>query len=332
MPIFIRRAVLLPILGLQLASTLSLEPSQYPAEVRLKAGVLHAPPFAIVEETWQNETGKNVTAISFRGFQIDLLERMKIFAANDGVDLKVELTESPRLYADAFNLLANDCNTTANQNLLEDCQKFDVIIGNYYSNGERWMRADLSPSWKGTSLATIKFTQKNHTSPDLTILAQAEEVGASVCVPKGTYLSKVVQNKFPGAQYIHCDQSQNECILMLKNESCVLYANDEMLLDYIVQQDPTLKLTGESFNAQYLVWPMKANLDQKVSKLLKKWIYDAVQNATVDELYSNYFGNQFCPLGTSGVQCKLPCDPGRSISQSILVFPSKIVAKALIPF
>lgn len=60
---------------------------EFPSSITLRAGVLHAPPFATVDIL---EDG----SIEYGGFQVDLLQRMKIFAARDNVDLQVELKPS----------------------------------------------------------------------------------------------------------------------------------------------------------------------------------------------------------------------------------------------
>lgn len=284
-----------------LTNALQLDASHFPSAVHLKAAVLHSPPMAIVERLESGET-------SFSGFQIDLLERLKIFAAQDGVDLHLDLMQSPPLYSHAFNLLANDCNTTANPNKLEDCHHYDMIIGDYYTNADRYMRADLSPPWMSSSMATIKYVEKEYGIPDVTTLAEAETEKAAVCLPMGTYLSQVVQQRFPAGQYVHCDMN-SDCIGLLQNGSCSLYAQDELLLKYTVSHEVSLELTGETFNSQYYVWPMKVDLTSLASKLMKKWMYDAIQNATLDELYVQYFKNGQCPLGTAGENCDLPCDP-----------------------
>lgn len=68
-------------------------------------------------------------------------------------------------------------------------------------------------------------------------------------------------------------------------------------------------LSHKSFNTQYLVWPLKYDLPTVTTILLKKWIYTAVSNATLDDLYFTYFQKALCPIGTAGEDCELPCDP-----------------------
>ena len=54
---------------------------------------------------------------------------------------------------------------------------------------------------------------------------------------------------------------------------------------------------------------MSLDLDPMVSLLMNRWIFAAVTNATLDELYFQYFQKALCPIGTAGEACELPCDP-----------------------
>lgn len=281
---------------------------QAPTEINLRAGVIHAPPFAIIDE----DIGGN---LKFSGFEPELLKRLQIFAKEDNVTLTVELDRSPPQYGNALDLVANDCNTTENPQELNDCQIFDLIVGDYYCNPERSIRVDFTPSWLRTTMSTIKYIDKKKGGADYTTLTQAAQAGATVCVPDGTYLMTVVMAKFPKANYLKCDMGV-DCLDLLKSEQCVLYVNDELLLRAEQAEDPTLEVTREQFNTQYLVWPMSYNLPPVVSLLFKKWMYAAVSNATLDELYFEYFQKQLCPVGTAGQDCELPCDPDHGTSDA----------------
>merc|ERR1719162_2979055 len=92
--------------------------------ITLRAGVLLNAPYADYNET----TGM------FSGFEIDALEHMKIFATQQGYTLDLELELLELTYGDALDLIANDCNTTTNPSPYEDCQKYDLIIGDYFVN------------------------------------------------------------------------------------------------------------------------------------------------------------------------------------------------------
>ena len=90
---------------------------EYPSHISLRAGVLHAPPFAHVDKA---DDG----TISYRGFQPDMLESLKVFAAQDNVTLDFDLSPSPRQYGAALDLVANDCLEGSGNNTAE-CSKFE---------------------------------------------------------------------------------------------------------------------------------------------------------------------------------------------------------------
>lgn len=165
------------------------------------------------------------------------------------------------------------------------------------------MRADLSPSWLRSTTTTLKFLDKTRSTTDYTTLKEAEEARATVCVPKGTFMERFAWEKFPRGNYIGCEPNNGECVRWLKAENCALFVYDELILHYIASQDYTLEVTRETFNTQYMIWPMKESLPSVTTRLMKKWIYQAVQNNTLDDLYFQYFKNQLCPQGTAGVNC-----------------------------
>ena len=287
---------------------------QFPPNISLRGGVLHAPPFATVEE---QPDGSYI----YGGFQVDLLERMIQFAAQDNITLTIHMSPSPPQYGPALDLVANDCNTTENPNTLEDCNRFDFIVGNYYATAERGLRVHLSPAWLRSTITTIKYLGKKGT--DVTTLTQASKAKASVCLKEGTFYAGVVRDKFPHAEFFGCPD-QEACIDSLKNESCVLYASDELQLRYVAAWDPTLEVTREQFNTQYIVWPFSYDLPVETRLLMDKWVRDAITNATMDELYFKFFQKALCPVGTAGENCELPCDPdhGAADAQGVCVCES----------
>ena len=291
----------------------------YPSEITLRAGVLHAPPFAMINDT--------VWPYSYSGFQMDLLDRLKIFAQRDNVTLTVHLSPSPPQYGDALDLVANDClanndgNNSNNNNITsttrqeDECHQFDLIVGDYYCNDARSMRVDFTPSWLRTTMSTAKKINNNDDDNDpaasrrtITTLTQASQEKATVCVPDGTYLMHVVMDTFPAAHYLKCPTAA-ACLAALHRDDCVLYADDELQLRYRAALDPSLEVTREHFHTQYLVWPLRDDLPAATARWLKKWIYAAVANATLDDLYFAYFRQELCPVGTAGPMCELPCDP-----------------------
>ena len=237
--------------------------------------------------------------------QIDLLDRLKLFALEDDVKLDFILKPSPPQYGAAFNLVANDCNTTENPYRAEECDEFDMIVANFYSTPARSLRSHLSPSWLRSTISTMKFTEKKSLR-DVTTMGQASDFGVPVCLTGGTFYAGVVQSKFPDINFVFCGD-QDVCIGKLKTEECGLYASDELQLRHRAANDLTLDVTPESFNTQYITWAIKDKVPNV--RWLEKWIYQAVTNTTMDELYFKYFQKELCPVGSAGAKCELPCDP-----------------------
>ena len=144
---------------------------------------------------------------------------MKIFASDINVTLSFQFSPSPPMYGDAFDLVANDCNTSVNENPLEDCNKFDFIVANFYATPERTLRAKLSPPWLRSTISTIKYLDK--TSPDYTTLAQASDARADVCLKNGTFYAGLVKEKFPNCNFVSCPDLDG-CLQALKEEQCVV--------------------------------------------------------------------------------------------------------------
>lgn len=304
-----------------------------PSNLRLRAGILHAPPFAIRDVLYDG-------AIRFRGFQIDLLDRLSQFALEDNVTLTFEMSTAPSQYDDAFNTVAKDCEQLLGAGN-ETCSQFDLIVGDFYVNPSRSLRVDFTPSWLRTTMSTVRLKPEDHDNnllrrdrqEDFMTLKQAETAYETVCVPAGTYIMEVVMGKFPHADYYKCF-SPEDCLRALQDKICVLYADDELLLRHRASLDDRLEVTREQLNTQYLVWPMRRDLSPIVSDYIKRWMYAAVANATLDELYFKYFQKELCPVGTAGGKlhatnlcqptmtsmnsmgyylfvenCELPCDP-----------------------
>lgn len=291
---YLTAATLMAPLLLMFATSDALE---YPASITLRAGVLKAPPFANYDDS-ENPT-------SYSGYMVDMLEQLQLFASEDGVDLKFELAVSPPQYGPAFDLVADDCNTTANPNLKEDCLKFDMIVACYYVNPDRSIRAKLTPAWMPTSMSTVV-----RAGEDYMTLIQASSKGASVCLIEGTYILKVVMELFGGVARHDCP-TLFDCLEELKAGKCELVVGDEKELSYLAMQDKFLEMTRERFNYQYFVWAMKRyGLDPTVQMLMDKWIYNGVASGALDTLFNKYFVEGVtCSVGTAGENCELPCDP-----------------------
>ena len=117
-----------------------------------------------------------------------------------------------------------------------------------------------------------------------------------------------MMEKFPHANFYKCP-SPTDCIEKLKKDQCSRYADDELLLRYRTLSDSALQLNSEKYFTQYLAWPTSYTINKDVSILLKKWIYAAIVDNTLDKLYATYFEHQLCPIGTAGTNCTDPCHP-----------------------
>lgn len=274
----------------------------FPEEIIIRAGVLHAIPYAMVQEQADG-------TISYQGFQIDLLQRLEAFALTmDKVNLTFDLSPSPNKYSYALDLIANDCNTTEKPYPLEDCQKFDMIVGDYYVNPERSLRIEFTPQWLRTTVSALKLNN-NEKPSQITSLTQAEKAGAKVCLVEGAaVVVNAVQQTFPDV-VVHPCTNQNECIQVLKAGDCALYPDDELQLVYRALQDSEITVTREQFKTQYNTWIMSYNLSEVVRRGMKRWLYAAIQNATVDELYAKYFEAEICTFGLAGPNCTDYCHP-----------------------
>ncbi|KAL7539042.1 hypothetical protein ACHAXR_008995 [Thalassiosira sp. AJA248-18] len=276
--------------------------------IALRVGVFLAPPFAM----YDSEQG------IYNGFLIDFLCHLQVFAQQDGYNLHFDLSPAPPLYNDALDLVANDCNTTNNTAPLEECQQFDLIVGDYYATASRSVRVNLSPPWLHTTISSVKTVTDTDAVVEgqidvstLTELQARYAKSGTACVPEGTSIQSLVMEKFPAIKYKKC-LTPRECISWLKDGSCSLYADDEMLLKYRVANDSILELSGEQFNTKYLVWPMSFKMDPNVTMLLEKWMYAAI--SVVDQLTDTYFGANLCPLGLSGKKCDQSCDRNHGVS------------------
>ena len=78
--------------------------ANFPSQIKLRGGVLHAPPFAYLEPA----TDDDGVEPSFQGFQIDLLELLKLYAEKDNVTLDVDLSLAPPQYDIAFHHVAGE--------------------------------------------------------------------------------------------------------------------------------------------------------------------------------------------------------------------------------
>ena len=273
-----------------------------PRQLTFRVGLLHAPPFAIIEEDKSEVLG----GYKFDGFSPDLLRAMVGYARIDNVVLNIEMSLSPPQYTTAFDLVANDCLELRYNEA--NCTQFDILGANFYGTPSRSVRAGLSPPLLRSTISTVKYIDKSPNSKDYTTFAEVEEDGATVCIKEGTFYANLVKTLYPRATYHMCPDVDS-CLDALKTEQCVLSADDELQIRYRVARDPTLDITRESFNTQYIVWAIRHDLPTSHVQLFEKWMWAANMNRTNEILYSQYFQKALCPVGTAGESCELPCDP-----------------------
>lgn len=291
------------LITLLFAATLSGSAAQiYPAEVTLHAGV--------------------IPSSAFGNFQADLLDCLIKIALEDNVTLTVEQKILQEQYGPNLALISADCNpgeTTDVKGESYYCSDYDFIIGDFWPNPERYTIVDFSPPWLTTSLSTMKYTEKvKNPNLDVTTLTEATRAEVPVCALESSYVEMIVTDSFPDVNIVSCTPFDNPkgCVNMLKNEECALYAADELDLRSLQTQYPYFEMTGELMFRQLLAWPIRKNLDRTAAFLLNKWIYAAISNQVINELYFNYFEKKLCPIGTAGVDCELPCDPDHGSSNA----------------
>ena len=275
----------------------------YPEEIKLNAGVIPSP--------------------SFGNFQIDLVDRLVEIARQDNVTLTVEKTTIQELYNSNLALLSPECNpgnTTEINGVLYQCSDFDIIIGDYFTNPDRYTLVDFTPPWLTSSVSTIKCKAKTkNANLDVTTLTEATRAGVPVCAQASSYIETMVTEAFPEVKIVHCninDDEPDSCENLLRNEDCLLLAADELELRSLETKVAHFEMTGELMFRQLLAWPTRKTLDPIASFLLNKWIYAAISNQVIDELYYEYFAKKLCPIGTAGVNCELPCDPDHGSSNA----------------
>lgn len=114
---------------------------EFPSKITLRVGVLQAAPFAV----------KDVYGV-YTGYQPDLLNKMIGYAQLDGCELVIDYSKAdqiPTSYDDALTLVANDCAGS-------QCGEYDMIVGDYYGNPDRALRARFTPAWVITRISAMK--------------------------------------------------------------------------------------------------------------------------------------------------------------------------------
>jgi hypothetical protein len=177
----------------------------------------------------------------------------------------------------------------------------------------RYTLVDFTPPWLHTSISALKYTdKKKFPDLDVTTLSEATQIGAGVCTISDSVAPSVLERLFPGINVVLCTldkEAEDGCLQHLMEEKCFLLVSDELVLRHMQANEPYFEMTGEQFELQWLSWPVRRSLDREVAFLLNKWMYAAVSNQTVSELYFEYFAKKLCPIGMAGKNCELFCDP-----------------------
>ena len=317
----------------------STDSAGFPSSIHLRAGILtNAVPLAYVTDEVRDKTSPNASSTSidpyYQGFQPDFLRELQKIALDfHNISLTVELAEAPAYsYLASFDLLANDCNTTVNPHPLEDCNKYDLVVGDYYAFYPRPLRAPFTPPLLTTAAAAVKYVHR--TKQDTTTLAEAEAKQEPVCLHNDSYYDGQTLLRYPQLKAFRCT-SHGQCLQWLKAEECVLFVEDALQLKYLTVHDPELEVTREQYNEQCtccsvrvlvcillflfktymfdpilftdVLWPLNARLDDVTQNLLTTWIYQAKELGVLDRLYDQFFSVNFCPIGKSGLDCDQPC-------------------------
>ena len=185
----------------------------------------------------------------------------------------------------------------------------------------RYILVDFTPPWLQTSISALKYTDKvKFPGMDVTTLMEATRKGASVCVLLADSTTpKVLESSFPGIHIVTCtegDDSESSCLNQLQKEQCFLLVSDELKLRKIQADKPYFQMTGEQLEHQWLAWPVRRSLDTVAAFLLNKWIYAAMGNQTITELYFEHFAKKFCPIGAAGKDCEDFCDPNHGAADA----------------
>ena len=289
------------------------EEEELPSTVTLRAAVFaNTVPLAYIDEEYANED-ENVPFGKFRGFQPDLLRQLPTIAKElDNVTLQLDVTAAPPYsYGPTFDYVASNCNTTSNQLPLEDCTKYDILVGDYYGFPKRSWRALLSPPILTTAAATIKYVDRNQR--EVSTLGEAQALREPVCLLDDSWYDQATILRFPDIEMLRCF-NHTECIQFLKEERCALFVEDELQLNYLVVNDPQLEVTPEKFDEVYIVWPISSRLEPLLQQMLVRWIYQAKANGVIDALYKQYFTLGYCPIGFAGQQCTEHCSASKGRS------------------
>ena len=134
-----------------------------PDTMTLHAAVLtNTVPLAYFMDDSVVDSHKNDNFPQYHGFQPDLLRQIQLIAQDlDNVTLTFELEEAPAFsYEEQFEYVTIDCNSSSNSANLtkKDCQRFDLIVGDFYAYPARSVRAAFTPPLLSTAAATVTYS------------------------------------------------------------------------------------------------------------------------------------------------------------------------------
>lgn len=285
----------------------------FPTHVTLRAAVLtNTVPLAY----YDNTTVSNESFPFYRGFQPDLMRRLvEIAKSQDNITLEWQLEQAKAFsYSSHFQLMANDCNSTENAgggNLWEDCNRLDLVVGDYYGYPSRSIRTLLTPPLLTTAAATVQYAHRKKRV--ITTLREAVVLQEPVCLLDESHFDDQAVERFPGLVVLRCF-THSECLEWLKSDECALFVEDELQLRYLAVEDAELIVTRQTFDDQFIVWPLNARLDPLLQQLIIRWIYQAKVTGVLDALFDQYFNVEFCPLGSAGQNCELNCSSAHGSS------------------
>lgn len=288
--------------------------------MHLKAAIMaQTDPMAYVdEEVSRNSSGHLGETRSnfprYQGYLPDLLRLVQEIALErDNVTLTFDFEEAQAsAYSSVLHMVEQDCNTTENENLLEDCNKYDLVVADYYAFPQRSIDTHLTPPFLTTAAATAKNAKRQ--KRDINVLSEAETLQEPVCLLENSYYDQLTLERHPDLIVLYC-QDHEHCIEQLKAEECVLFVEDELQLRHYTKEDPQLEVTRETFAEQFVVMPMNKRVMPATSRdLFNAWIYRAKNQGWLENLYAKYFRVNFCPLGKSGSDCLENCSPSNGVS------------------
>jgi len=233
---------------------------EVPTSITVNAGVFAAYPYAY------GETEDKAVGIHF-----DLIEKLEEIAKADGVNLTINvdmdyLLHNNLTYTEAFNLIATDCT--------ENCDKYDMIIADYYITEERSERATFTPPFLEDYLGSIKKIGNDSVE--------------KVCLVPGTaYYDDMISRFGEAASIVDCGDSET-CVDNIYDGSCDLFVWDKLPLQNLVACDENLELTDEKLSGPFeIAWAMKTN--DVVNEWMSKWMTEVVRSKAAEEIANKWF-------------------------------------------